>query len=237
MSRKKVLLVDDVRLLLELEKTFLKNLPVDVIVASNGADALSMVHSERPDLIYMDLNMPVMDGSTCCATLKSDPVTKNIPIIMVTTAGKEEDELLCRKAGCDEFITKPINRNEFLDKGRKCLIDFERRTRRIPYSGQIKYINNGEEATGAITDISRGGLFVAAGHDVLPDASIDFSFTIHLPEEKLVVGSKGRVAWQNMPPNPRKPDYPQGFGMEFTKIDPKIISLIDEFFFSTLLKS
>jgi CheY-like chemotaxis protein len=237
MTRKKVLLVDDVRLLLELEKTFLKNLPVDVIVASNGAEAISIVHREWPDLIYLDLNMPIMDGSTCCAALKADPATKDIPIIMVTTAGKKEDELICRNSGCDDYITKPINRNDFLDKGRKCLSDFERRRLRVNYSGIIEYIKNGEVKIGTITDISSGGLFVAAEHDIIPDNPVDFAFTLHVQERKIIVAARGRVTWENSLHKPKKPTYPTGFGMEFTDIDPKIINMIEEYFFTTIQKT
>src|SRR6185369_12372842 len=80
MKRKKVLLVDDVHLIIELEKAFLKGLPVDLLIARNGVEALELVNKEHPDLIYMDLNMPVMDGLTCCRALKSNPETMAIPV-------------------------------------------------------------------------------------------------------------------------------------------------------------
>lgn len=106
MKRNKVLLVDDLNLILELEKVYLKGLHVDVYVAGNGEEALEIVSREKPDLIYMDLNMPVMDGPTCCRILKSDPTTREIPVIMVISASSPQDELQCRSAG-GGTITKP----------------------------------------------------------------------------------------------------------------------------------
>lgn len=230
MARRKVLLVDDVNLILELEKAFLKGLPVDVVVARNGAEALEVVKREQPDLIYMDLNMPVMDGPSCCRALKADPATSGIPVIMVTTAGGMADELLCRSSGCDDFITKPINGKLFLEKGRKCIADFERRRRRYSFATDVEYLQNGEPRHGVTADISRGGLFIAAPQDSMPDDPVDLVFTFPLPGEKILIAARGRLAWENSAENPRKPNYPPGFGVEFTFIDHKIADLIEVYF-------
>lgn len=232
--RKKVLLVDDVNLILELEKAFLKGLPVDILVARNGEQAVEMVNREKPDLIYMDLNMPVMDGPTCCRILKSDPATKNIPIIMVTTAGCAQDEMHCRTSGCDDFITKPINGKLFLAKGRKCLADFERRRRRYDYATDIAFLEKGEPQYGITTDISKGGLYIAVPNGSMPDDPIDLSFTLAFEEKRLLVAARGRVAWENPPENPKKPSYPCGFGVEFTDIEPEVVTRLEEFFAEAL---
>lgn len=230
MTKKKVLLVDDVQLIIELEKAFLKGLPVDIIVARNGEEALEVARRESPDLIYMDLNMPFMDGPTCCRILKSDPVTSRIPIIMVTTAGSAEDEQLCRRAGCDEFITKPINGKLFLEKGRACLGDFERRRRRYEHATGVAFLQNGEPRYGVSADISRGGVFVAVSGNGIPDDPVDLSFTLSFKERSLLVAARGRIAWENHPVNPLKPTYPSGFGVEFTAIEPEVVTGIEAFF-------
>jgi len=230
MSRKKILLVDDVNLLIELEKAFLKGLPVDILIARNGAEALETVRREQPDLIYLDLNMPVMDGPTCCRALKADPQTRGIPVIMVTTAGSVQDELLCRIAGCDDYITKPINGKTFLDKGRKCLADFERRRRRYSYSTDVEFLKDGEPRYGMTADISKGGLFMAVPHDGIPDDPIDLSFSLPLGEGNVLVAARARVAWENRAEAPMKPNYPVGVGIEFTDIDPETVTLIEKFF-------
>jgi len=230
MARRKVLLVDDVHLILELEKAFLKGLPVDVVVARNGAEALEVVDREKPDLIYMDLNMPVMDGLACCRALKAEPLTNGIPVIMITTAGRVEDELLCRTSGCDDYITKPINGKLFLEKGRKCLADFERRRRRYSFATDVEFLQKGEPRRGITADISKGGVFVAAPHDGMPDEPVDLAFTLPLEGESILVAARGRIAWENGPENPKKPNYPHGFGVEFTNIEPKTVALIEEYF-------
>lgn len=227
MPRKKVLLVDDVHLILELEKAFLKGLPVDILVAHNGAEALDIVKREHPDLIYLDLNMPVMDGPACCRALKADPATKSIPVIMVTTAGREEDHLLCRAAGCDDFVTKPINNKLFLDKGRACLADFERRRQRYSFVTDVQFLKNGEPRTGMTADISKGGIFIAVSDNTLPDDPIDLSFTLPLKGTSVLVAARGRIAWENRAGDLKKPCYPAGVGVAFTDIDPAIVVMIE----------
>lgn len=236
MSRKKVLLVDDVYLILELEKAFLKGLPVDILVAHNGEEALETVRRERPDLIYLDLNMPVMDGPTCCRALKSDPATRGIPVIMVTTAGRLEDELLCRSSGCDDYITKPINNKIFLDKGRQLIADFERRRHRFCYSADVQFLDNGEPRNGKIADISSGGLFMSFPHDAMPDNPVDLAFSLPHDGQNVLVAARGRVAWENRVHKLLKPAYPAGVGVEFTDIDPAIVMMIENLLEDALLK-
>jgi len=236
MSRKKVLLVDDVHLILELEKAFLKGLPVDILVAHNGAEALEIAKREAPDLIYLDLNMPVMDGPTCCRALKADPETKGIPVIMVTTAGRDEDQLLCRAAGCDDFVTKPINNRLFLEKGRACLADFERRRQRYSFTTAVQFLTDGEPKYGVTADISKGGIFVSLPQRNLPDDPVDLSFTLPVGGGNVLVAARGRIAWENHPDAPIKPAFPAGVGIEFTDIDPSIILLIESFFAEIIVK-
>lgn len=115
MSLPRILLVDDVRLFLELEKSFLHLAQVKILTAANGEEALAVVRRERPDLVFLDLYMPVLDGLTCCAAIKGDPEISATPVIMVTTGGKPEEVEQCRAAGCDGLLTKPVDRSAFLD--------------------------------------------------------------------------------------------------------------------------
>jgi len=229
MARKKVLLVDDVNLIIELEKAFLKGLPVDLLIARNGVEALQIVKNERPDLIYLDVNMPVMDGLTCCRELKGNPETSSIPVIMVTTHGREQDMLLCRTAGCDDYITKPINARLFVEKGRNCIADFERRRRRYNFSIDVQFLKDGEPRHGLTTDISKGGLYIAVPDDNIPDDPVDLLFSLPRGGRDILVAARGRVAWENRHGNLKKPDYPAGVGVEFTDIDPGIVVLIEQY--------
>jgi len=114
MQKRKVLLVDDVQLFLEQEKTFFNREIFDLLVARSGIEALKIVKEEKPELVFMDLYMPDMDGDRCCHMIKSDRELRGIPVIMVTTGVDEDDFERCWQAGCDDIITKPIHRHYFL---------------------------------------------------------------------------------------------------------------------------
>lgn len=228
MEKRKILLVDDVSLILEIEKSFLRNSPVRIFTAHNGEEALEIVKNDRPDLIFMDLNMPKMDGAACCATIKADDQLCSIPVVMVTTAGKNEDRELCWKAGCDDFITKPIDRRLFLEKGRKFLPDIDRREPRVPFGAKVSIRDDGDVLAGVIADISVGGLYVIAEGAVGKDGMVALSFPLP-PDSPELVEVHGRIAWQNSKSERKKPMLPVGFGVEFTEVAEQTIEAIQNF--------
>jgi len=217
LSTPSVLLVDDVKLLIELEKNFLKRSAVRILTASHGVEALDVARAEHPDLIYMDLNMPVMDGTTCCAIIKGDPQLCSIPVIMVTTAGSPRDELRCREAGCDDYLTKPIDRRIFLDKGRRFLPAIDRRELRIGCMTEVLLMNGVPFGRSTVADISVGGLYVAADRTPETDKELKLSFT--LPGTDATIEAKGRIAWDNSGDHRKMPQRPAGFGVQFTELD------------------
>lgn len=85
-----------------------------VIVAVNGQEAIRMARERTPDLILMDMRMPVMDGWEASRALKDDPDTREIPVWALTASALPGDEEAMRKAGCDEYVTKPIDIKEFM---------------------------------------------------------------------------------------------------------------------------
>lgn len=235
MPKPKILLVDDVQLILELEKSFLKNLPVSILTARNGQEALELIRQERPDLVYMDMNMPVMDGPTCCAAIKSDPDIGATPVIMVTTAGQQGDEALCRRAGCDDFMTKPIDRREFLDKGRRLIAAIDRREHRVACNAPVLVTNGDDAVPGVSADLGAGGVYVATDLPVAADNPVELTFVVP-GEEPRQVSATGRVAWENSADSRKKPSLPIGFGVGFTEIDPAAASFIEAFVDETILK-
>lgn len=235
MSKPKILLVDDVQLILELEKSFLKFLPVRVMTARNGQEALDLARRERPDLIYMDLNMPVMDGPSCCAAIKADPDLAATPVIMVTTAGRVEDEALCRQAGCSDFLTKPIDRRVFLEKGRTYIPTIDRREPRVACAAPLSVSSGGDSVRGVSADLSIGGMYVATNLPVAADSPVELTFVVPGAEGR-EVSATGRVAWENGGDRRRKPCLPVGFGVEFTGLDPDAASFIKAFVDGTTLK-
>ncbi len=117
----KILVVDDVPLNVELQKTYLSSSGYEVLVAMNGEEALEKVASESPDLILLDVMMPKINGFEVCQILKSDPNTQFIPIIMVTALQDVEDKVRGIEAGADDFISKPFNKMELMARVKSLL--------------------------------------------------------------------------------------------------------------------
>ena len=113
---KKILLVDDSRTSLFMEQMVLKKGPYDVITASNGLEGVSKAESERPDLILMDVIMPKMTGFEAVREIRKQEATKDIPIIMVTTRGEPVNVEEGFESGCTDYVTKPIDSFELLNK-------------------------------------------------------------------------------------------------------------------------
>jgi CheY-like chemotaxis protein len=103
------------KLRLELEDGF------EVLVAGDGAAGVAMAAAERPDLVLMDLNLPVVDGWEATRRLKADPGTRDIPIVALTAHAMAGDREKALAAGCDGFDTKPIDLERLLGKIRAVL--------------------------------------------------------------------------------------------------------------------
>jgi CheY-like chemotaxis protein len=89
-------------------------LDVELLVAENGQEALDKSFAKPPDLILMDMQMPVMDGWHAVPILKADDRTKNVPIIAFTAQAKPEDKQRAREMGCIDYYTKPMDPEELL---------------------------------------------------------------------------------------------------------------------------
>jgi two-component system phosphate regulon response regulator PhoB len=85
------------------------------IEATDGKQGVELAKARKPDLILMDIMMPVMDGYAACSAIKTDKATSEIPVVMLTATGYELNKKLAEKLGADGYVTKPINREELLD--------------------------------------------------------------------------------------------------------------------------
>ena len=108
-GKKKVLVVDDSSVARMMAITLLQRYPVDIITACNGAEAVAKATAEKPDLILMDVMMPLMNGIDAVRALRSSDLTLRIPVIMVTSKGEEARVQEGFAAGCNDYVTKPIN--------------------------------------------------------------------------------------------------------------------------------
>lgn len=117
----RILVVDDNAQNLELLVAYLDELDAQVTTAADGVEALEQVKQFDPDLILLDVMMPRMSGFECCRNLKSDPQTRDIPVIMVTALTELGDIERGVESGTDDFITKPVNRLELITRVKSLL--------------------------------------------------------------------------------------------------------------------
>ncbi len=117
----RILVVDDNAQNLELLVAYLDTLGCKVVTAADGVEALNHVRQGPFDLILLDIMMPRMSGFEVCRKLKSDPSTRDIPIIMVTALNELGDIERGVESGTDDFITKPVNRLELLTRVKSLL--------------------------------------------------------------------------------------------------------------------
>jgi twitching motility two-component system response regulator PilH len=110
----KVLLIDDSPELVFLTRKLLEKEGHQVISAEDGKKGLQTAFLNKPDVILLDIMMPVEDGWAVCKKLKSDKITKNIPVIMFSVKTEIEVEEERTLSGCDAYITKPFNNEDFL---------------------------------------------------------------------------------------------------------------------------
>lgn len=226
-KRKKVLLADDAKLFLELEKTFLQRASVDILTAGNGEQALALARLHRPDVAVLDLNMPETDGDECCRAIKQDPRLQGTAVVMVTTEGRSKDLERCRAAGCDAVLLKPINRTEFLATVQKWL-QLPARSERYKAKIQVQYGGEtGNLLTKFSVDIGSGGLFICTDKPLDVEESVKIRFS--LPSQPGEIACTGRVAWVNEPLNQKKSVLPPGMGVQFVDISPENLSVIHEF--------
>jgi len=217
MAKIKVLLADDVQLFLELEKSFFSREEVDVRMVRSGREVLEAVAEEMPDLIFLDMFMPEMNGDECCRKLKSNAALRHIPIVMVTTGGREDDLKLCRDAGCDEVVLKPINRHHFMETARKFLRMPERAEPRYSASLRLHYGKDSDRLLSDFTiNLSTGGLFLETANPMPVDTPLLAEFV--LPHNNRTISCRAKVAWVNHPELKKNHGLPAGMGLQFVDI-------------------
>ena len=112
---KRVLIVEDVELNRDLLVQLLEE-DYELLTATNGAAGVELAERERPDLILMDLSLPVVDGWEATRRIKANPALRHIPIIALTAHAMMGDEDKARAAGCDDYLSKPIDEDLLFEK-------------------------------------------------------------------------------------------------------------------------
>jgi len=115
MGAKRILLIEDNAVNRRLAQFLLKSQGYEVWEVTNASEAFDALKEKQPDLILMDIQLPGMDGLTATRHLKADPVTRNIPVLAVTSYAMKGDEGKAFEAGCSGYVTKPIDKKVFLE--------------------------------------------------------------------------------------------------------------------------
>ncbi|MBF2016151.1 MAG: response regulator [Rivularia sp. T60_A2020_040] len=121
---KKILIVDDeanIRILMEQILEKLEDEGVELLIAENGQEALEIIENQKPDLVFLDVMMPKMNGLDVCRTVKKELQIPDIYIIILTAKGQENDKEKGLEVGADLYITKPFRPKAILEKSREVL--------------------------------------------------------------------------------------------------------------------
>ena len=116
---KSILIVDDevyIRILMEQTLEELEDEGVELLTATNGKEALELIQTEKPNLVFLDVMMPIMNGLEVCQALKGDEAAPDTYIIMLTAKGQEFDQQQGLEVGADLYMTKPFDPDEVFEK-------------------------------------------------------------------------------------------------------------------------
>jgi two-component system alkaline phosphatase synthesis response regulator PhoP len=164
MPQSTVLIVDDNPQNVELLQAFLESLPVKIVTAGDGVEALEKVQEYNPDLVLLDIMMPKMSGFQVCRRLKGDAKTRDIQVLMVTALNELGDIEQANECGTDDFISKPVNKLELITRVKSLL---RVRHMKSELERALSYLNEIEQEEE--TDAPRG-LYVCPEH---PDVTSD----------------------------------------------------------------
>ena len=163
MAKSRVLIVEDDRALAEVLDYNLRQDGYETLIASQGQDGLNQAKLKGPDLVVLDLMLPVIDGLEICRRLRADPVTREVIVLMLTAKSEETDQVAGFSVGADDYVTKPFSVKVLLERIRALL----RRKQRGSQPGSV-YVSQG-----VLVDRERHR--VTAGEEVLDLTPSEFS--------------------------------------------------------------
>ena len=122
MAKGKILVVDDEVNITQILEFSIGAEGYEVVTAANGEEAIEKARREQPDLIILDVMMPRIDGYEACRILKTNPLTKNIPVVLLTAKGRDIDKRLGYEVGATDYIVKPFGPNKLVDRIHQLLV-------------------------------------------------------------------------------------------------------------------
>jgi uncharacterized protein (TIGR02266 family) len=220
---KTILVVDDVSMFRELASVFLAR-TAHVITAATGTQALEILRTRRVDLVVTDLNMPGLDGTELCRTIKTDSDLRDLPVVIMLRGDNEKDSQRAVRAGADDMLCKPLSRealiqtvNHFLESG------LSRGLPRIDVATPIWLRSPLLQSHGTTRNISRGGLLVETDYDFIPKTELELDFV--LPTGQRSMKPLAQVVWCEESEDRRL----AAVGLRFLSIDAATMRDLDDF--------
>lgn len=196
MTTAKVLLVDDVRVFIEFERPFFERAGCSILTATSGPEALRLVREEKPHIVLLDYEMPGMAGDEVCRRIRQDETTRHIPVLIVSTHAGPDVVERCQRAGCTDFLSKPVTGRQLLEKVVRIL--------QIPYRVHLRTRVHLEVTLGvsgdAITvlgyseDISEGGMLAETLEPLETASQVRLEFTLPSTGRLITTAEVVRVA-------------------------------------------
>jgi CheY-like chemotaxis protein len=216
--KSKILIVDDLRFFLDVQRSMLSQVDCDILTARSGLEALKIIKKEKPQLVLLDYEMPDMKGNKACEIIKNDPRYKDIPIIIISSRPGEKTRAECIGAGADDYLTKPVDQKELIEAVSKLLkvrssLYYPRATMRaevyVRFEGKVKKYHS--------VDISVTGIFVEATDPLSPNDTVTLHFYIPMPKRDIKV--QGRVSRILTVDDMEKYGVFPGMAVEFLNLD------------------
>jgi CheY-like chemotaxis protein len=186
-----VLIADDLKFFLEIEKSYLVRGGFEVLAVESGEKAVELAASQHPHLILLDLEMPGMDGAAACAKIRQDPSMAATPIIIMSASGSQKVRERCLKAGCTEFVIKPENPEDLLGIVARVLTVKQRDTERITVVFNVTGTTGEHEVVGRARNLSATGLLLETNTPLQVGAALELKF--FLPKTKSSLEVKGEA--------------------------------------------
>lgn len=224
----KILLIDDVNFFLELEKSYLNSIDCEIYTASNGKEAIEKISTIKPDLIFVDYEMPIMNGLEFIRELKKEENLSKIPVVLVSAFIDDDLQKILNNAGVNKILKKPFNREDIIATVNEFLNLDKRKKDRVKIDIPAFYGFEDKMEKGVILDISEGGAFLAGEVQLREGSLLELKFLI--PNTNLLIKTWAKIVWINSSKAGKKKEkYPEGVGVEFLSMSKDYILAIRRF--------
>lgn len=223
-EKKTVLIVDDNKFFIQQLIACLDRQKFNILTADSGKEALELVRANTIDLILLDHIMEDMTGPEVCKTLKANPVTTHIPIIIVSSGEREDAKEQITRAGCDGIIFKPIRRKQVLALVEEYLGVAFRMWPRGHVSIECETMSEELLKDGTIHSLSGGGAFIGGGLQLLRGDTSQLRFALPDSDREITV-REAMVVWLGQLGSSEQ----HGAGYQFLNINPEDQEAIDQY--------